>query len=77
MTTPNPERAFLHDISNPISIAYGMIEIVVATLEANPGQNTREVERLKKSLNALERTVTLIKERKKMIAATPEGGSKT
>ena len=58
------ERKFIHDISNHIVVAHGMATFVLRSLKANPTVEAREIERLEKSLDAINKMTELLKERR-------------
>ena len=61
------ERVFLHDISNPLSIAMGMLEIVISEAKSNPAFDAALLARMEKSLAAMERAVNMLKARRKIL----------
>lgn len=58
------ERKFIHDISNHIVVAHGMATFVLRSLKANPAVEPKEIERLEKSLDAINKMTDLLKERR-------------
>lgn len=65
----NPERIFIHDISNQLTIAVGMVEVVLTTLEGAKDLDPKVNERLMKSLKAMERISDLCKARREVLIA--------
>jgi hypothetical protein len=61
------QRKFLHDISSPVSIANGMIEICLEQLEKSPVQFAPEIDRLKKALKALQKLTVLIQQNRELL----------
>lgn len=58
------ERKFLHDVSNHIVVAHGMATFVLRTLKDNPNVDAREIDRLEKSITAINKMTELLKERR-------------
>lgn len=58
------ERKFIHDLSNHIVVAHGMATFVLRTLKSNPSVDAKEVERLEKSIDAINRMTDLLKDRR-------------
>ncbi len=61
------ERKFLHDISNHIVVAQGMVNIVLKNLREVEGLEPKIIERQEKALNALNNQVQMIKERRTVL----------
>lgn len=61
------ERKFLHDVSNHIVVAHGMATFVLKTLKDNPGVDARELDRLDKSIQAINKITELLKERRAIL----------
>ena len=61
------ERKFLHDISNHIVVAHGMATFTLKAIRENPSVGEKEVERLEKSINAINKMTELLKERRSML----------
>ncbi len=61
------ERKFLHDISNHIVVAHGMATFVLRSIKENPNIETKDVERLEKSLEAINKMTDLLKERRSVL----------
>lgn len=58
------ERKFLHDISNHIVVAHGMATFVHRVIKNNPSVEAKEIERLEKSIEAINKMTELLKERR-------------
>lgn len=63
------ERKFLHDISNHIVVAHGMATFVLRAIKENPSVGEKEVERLEKSLDAINKMTDLLRERRAVLHA--------
>lgn len=63
----NEERVFLHDISNNIVVAHGMMTFVLRTVKENPSVEKREIERLEKAIEAINRMTDALRERRELI----------
>jgi len=61
------ERTFLHDMSNHIVVAHGMATFVLKTLKSNTGIDQKEIERLEKSINAINKMTELIQARRELL----------
>jgi len=61
------ERKFLHDISNHIVVAHGMATFALRAIKENPNVGEKEVERLEKSLDAINRMTDLLRERRAIL----------
>ncbi len=67
------QREFLHDLSNPLSIAMGMTEITLEKLKKQDSVDPKALECLEKSLKAIHRMKDLlVKRREILIEKTPE-----
>ena len=58
------ERKFLHDISNHIVVAHGMATFTLRAIKENPNVGEKEVERLEKSIDAINKMTELLRERR-------------
>lgn len=58
------ERKFLHDISNHIVVAHGMATFALRAIKGNPSVGEKEVERLEKSIDAINKMTELLRERR-------------
>lgn len=63
------ERKFLHDLSNHIVVAHGMASFVLRVIKDNPGIETKEIERLEKSIAAINKMTELLQERRSTLHA--------
>lgn len=61
------ERVFLHDISNHIVVAHGMATFVLRSIKSNPNVEAKEIERLEKSIEAINKMTDLLKERRSVL----------
>ena len=61
------ERKFLHDISNHIVVAHGMATFVLRSIKSNPNVDAKEVERLEKSIEAINKMTDLLKDRRSVL----------
>ena len=61
------ERTFLHDMSNHIVVAHGMAAFALKVIKTNPSVDAKEVERLEKSINAINKMTELIQERRQLL----------
>lgn len=61
------ERAFLHDISNHILVAQGMTSLVIKVLKENSAVDAKEVDRLERSLEAINKMTTALKQRRAIL----------
>jgi hypothetical protein len=61
------ERMFLHDIANHIVVAQGMISLALRSLKENPSVDQKEIERLEKSLEAVNKMTLALRERRALL----------
>ncbi|MGZ3789932.1 MAG: hypothetical protein ACXVLQ_15440 [Bacteriovorax sp.] len=61
------EREFLHDIANHIVVAHGMSNLVHKTLKENKSIDDRDIERLERAINAINKMTDLLKQRRSML----------
>ncbi len=61
------ERKFLHDISNPLTIAQGMVDSVTDSLEGVDGVDEKVHTRLEKAVKAMERMADQIRARREIL----------
>lgn len=61
------ERKFLHDISNHIVVAHGMATFALRAIKENPNVSEKEVERLEKSIDAINKMTELLRERRSIL----------
>lgn len=68
-TADRTEREFLHDLSNPLAIAYGNLKIISAKIEADPNSMDMDAVLLKvnKALKAFEKANALLDKRRNHI----------
>ncbi|MBC7714537.1 MAG: hypothetical protein H7177_14420, partial [Rhizobacter sp.] len=66
------ERKFLHDIANHIVVAHGMASFVLRSLKTNEHVEAKEVERLEKSIEAINKMTELLKERRTVLHSKSE-----
>lgn len=58
------ERKFLHDLSNHIVVAHGMATFALRALRDVPEVSIKEVERLEKSIDAINKMTDLLRDRR-------------
>lgn len=62
------EQKFLHDISNPLAVAYGQLRIIMKKLKSEPSLPPVEMqERVEAALNAFDLVNDKIRERRQLI----------
>lgn len=65
------ERAFLHDISSPMGVAYGMLEATIELIQdgdEDPSpKNMQVLKCLKKAMSGLEKSVDLLRKRREVL----------
>ena len=61
------ERMFLHDIANHIVVAQGMLSLALRSLKENPSIDKKEIERLEKSLEAINKMTLALRERRALL----------
>ena len=61
------ERKFLHDISNHIVVAHGMVTFTLKAIKENPSVSDKEIERLERSINAINKMTELLRERRTVL----------
>ena len=68
------EREFLHDLSNPLAIAYGNLKILATKLDADQNSIPMEmiVSKLTKAVNSFERANALLDKRRIFIRSNSE-----
>ena len=64
-----PEQKFLHDISNPLSVGYGNLRLVVMKMkkDINSLEKDKILERLEKSLDAFDKATQLLSDRRTVL----------
>lgn len=65
------ERKFLHDMSNHLVVAQGMGTIALGNLKKDESSDPKTVERLIKSIKAVDKMIVLIKERRSLLHEHP------
>ncbi len=63
------ERAFLHDLSNQLVIAQGMGGFVLNTIEKTAGDDSKELQRMRKTVNAIDKMIQMVRERRETVRA--------
>ena len=66
------ERKFLHDLSNHIVVAHWMATFVLKSIKENPNVEAKEIERLEKSVMAINKMTELLKERRAVLHSKAE-----
>ena len=61
------ERKFLHDIANHIVVAHGMSNFVLKTIKESKPIGAKDIERLEKSIEAINKMTALLKERRTLL----------
>lgn len=61
------ERKFLHDLSNHIVVAGGMLNFAQRVLKDNPSIGEKELERLEKAHVAIDKMTELLKARREIL----------
>lgn len=61
------ERKFLHDISNHIVVAHGMATFALRGIKDNPNVDAKEIERLEKSIEAINKMTEALRERRAVL----------
>ena len=56
------QRAFIHDIAGPVSIAQGMIEMAMKSIEENPQSSAQAAVKLEKALNSISKISKKVQE---------------
>ena len=72
------ERGFLHDISSPLAVGQGNLRIIISKLQTDPPAIGGEalLEKLRKVQTAVDKIVTLVTERRKVVRGNDPGGAK-
>lgn len=63
------QRKFLHDIASPMTIAMGMLDSALESLQKTTGVDPVVINKLKKSASAMERMAEMIRVRRSEIVA--------
>ena len=61
------ERKFLHDMSNQLLISQGMGGFVLNAIKKREGHDPKELQRMEKSMKALDKMVELVTDRRKIL----------
>lgn len=61
------ERAFLHDLSNQLVIAQGMGGFVLSTIEKTATDESKELQRMRKTINAIDKMIQMVRERREVV----------
>ncbi len=61
------ERAFLHDLSNQLVIAQGMGGFVLNAIEKTSGEDSKELQRMRKSIAAIDKMIQMVRERREVV----------
>ncbi len=61
------EREFLHDIANHIVVAQGMSSYVLKILKENKPAEAKDIERLERAIEAINKMTILLKERRSLL----------
>jgi hypothetical protein len=61
------ERKFLHELSNHIVVASGMLNFAHRVLKDNPTVEPKEIDRLVKSMDAISKMTELLKARRETL----------
>ncbi len=61
---PNDERTFLHDLSNPLSVAYGNIQILLAQVQNGHVESEQVLAKLQKAMKYLDAVVEILEKRR-------------
>lgn len=61
------ERKFLHDIANHIVVAHGMSSFVHKTLKDNKPIEAKDIERIERVIEAINKMTALLKERRTLL----------
>lgn len=66
------ERKFLHEVSNHLVVAEGMLSLLESTVHKNEGMSEKEKDRFNKSLGALKKIKDCLIERKQFVVQEHE-----
>jgi len=61
------ERKFLHDIANHLVVAQGMSSFVLKKLKSNGPIEEKDIERMEKTIEAVNKITTLLKDRRALL----------
>ena len=70
------ERKFMHDLANPLAVAHGNVKIIIRKLRKDENAMTvKEImERLDKTIEALDRTTEMMAGRRAIIIEQQKAG---
>ena len=66
------ERTFLHDLANHIVVAQGMSSFVLRTLKEKKPVEEKDIDRLERSIEAINKMTALLKERRSLLHSVSE-----
>ena len=66
------ERKFLHDIANHIVVAHGMSSFVHRALKENRPIEAKDIDRLERAIEAINKMTALLKERRTLLQSFTE-----
>ena len=66
------ERKFLHDLANHIVVAHGMSTFVHRTLKEKKPIEEKDVDRLERAIEAINKMTALLKERRTLLHSITE-----
>ena len=66
------ERKFLHDIANHIVVAHGMSSFVLKALKENRPIEAKDIDRLERSIEAINKMTAALKERRTFLHSFTE-----
>ena len=66
------ERTFLHDIANHIVVAHGMSSFVCKALKENKPIEAKDIDRLERAIEAINKMTALLKERRALLHSLSE-----
>ncbi len=61
------EKKFIHDISSPIGVTYGMVEVVLDALKSSGTARPEDILRLEKALKSLDKVAGLLEQRREQL----------
>ena len=66
------ERTFLHDLANHIVVAQGMSSFVLRTLKDKKPVEEKDIDRLERAIEAINKMTALLKERRSLLHSVSE-----
>jgi hypothetical protein len=66
------ERVFLHDMANHIVVAHGMANFVHRSLKDNKAVAEKDIDRLERAIEAINKMTALLKERRNLLLTLSE-----